>query len=93
VVKLLPEDVEISKTAGARKRKLVADDSGLDWEDLYRTDALADCKVPDLKKFLRSVGEPLSGNKGALALRVTHYLREQLEKQRNVKVAVKKEEK
>ena len=89
VVKLLPEDIEISKTAGARKRKLVADDSGLDWEDLYRTDALADCKVPDLKKYLRSVGEPLSGNKGAVVLRVTHHLREQLEKQRNVKVVVK----
>lgn len=92
VVKLLPEDVEISKTSGARKRKLVADDSGFDWEDLYRTDALADCKVPDLKKYLRSVGEPLSGNKGALILRVTHHLREQLEKQRDGKVAVKKEE-
>jgi hypothetical protein len=94
VVKLLPEDVEVSKTtAGARKRKLVADDSGVDWEDLYRTDALADCKVPDLKKYLRSVGEPLSGNKGAIVLRVAHHLREQLEKQRNVKIAVKKEEK
>jgi hypothetical protein len=91
VVKLLPEDVEISKATGARKRKLLPDDSGLEWEDLYRTDALADCKVPDLKKYLRSVGEPLSGNKGAVVLRVTHHLREQLEKQRNVKVAVKKE--
>jgi hypothetical protein len=82
VVKLLPEDVEISKTAGARKRKLVADDSGVDWEDLCRTDALADCKVPDLKKHLRSVGEPLSGNKGALVLRLAHHLREWCQKGR-----------
>jgi hypothetical protein len=46
-----------------------------------------------LKKHLRSVGELLTRNKGALVLRVAHYLREQLEKQRNGNFGVKKKEK
>jgi ATP-dependent DNA helicase 2 subunit 1 len=73
----LPDDVE--KTKATRKRKLALDDSGLDWEDLYRSDALEDCKIPHLKSYLRSVGEPLSGNKATLVLRVTRHLRQQIE--------------
>jgi hypothetical protein len=88
----LPEDVDKPKTATARKRKLVADDSGLDWEHFYRTDALEDCKVPDLKKYLRSAGEPLSGNKAAIVLRVTQHLRLQLQlEKKQEQVTVKME--
>jgi hypothetical protein len=86
----LPEDVEKQKSSGARKRKLVADDSGLDWEELYRTDALEDCKVPELKKYLRSVGEPVSGNKASLVLRITQHLQQTLER-KTEGVAVKME--
>jgi hypothetical protein len=82
--------VEKQKSSGARKRKLVADDSGLDWEELYRTDALEDCKVPELKKYLRSVGEPVSGNKASLVLRITQHLQQTLER-KTEGVAVKME--
>ena len=90
----LPEESSTLTRTTARKRKLpVADESGLDWEQLYRTDALADCKVPDLKSYLRSVGEPLTGNKGALVIRVTQHLRKRFSSEKNVgAAAIKLEE-
>jgi Ku70/Ku80 beta-barrel domain len=63
---LLPEDVKLAKTSatgGGRKRKIEPDDSGIDWQSLYAENRLSDCKVPDLKKKLRSLGEAVSGIK------------------------------
>jgi hypothetical protein len=54
------------------------DDSGLNWEEMYQNDELDTCRVPDLKKYLRSVGQPLSGNKKDLLLRVKEHIQQQL---------------
>lgn len=79
----LPEDVEISKGSrgvSKRKKELPPDDSGLDWEDLFHSNELDQVKVPQLKSYLRSVGAPLSGNKGVLVERVADYIKEALAK-------------
>lgn len=70
---LLPEDVEKPKAAG-RKRKVVEDDSGIDWIAFYQDDKLESCKTDQLKKYLRSVGELLSGKKNDLVLRVQQHI-------------------
>jgi hypothetical protein len=62
----LPEDIKPAKASRKRKQETVPDDSGIDWEKKYREGELHGCKVPDLKKFLRSVGLPVSGNKGVV---------------------------
>ena len=87
--KWLPEDVEKAKAAG-RKRKIVDDDSGLDWECLYMNDELKSCKVDELKKYIRSKGEGISGKKIDLMFRVTNLIQKGLEKKGGV--AVKMEE-
>lgn len=79
----LPEDIGKKKSAAARKRKVVADDSGINWEELYRSDALEDCTLPDLKKYLRAVGEKLSGKKADIISRVTEHIKVKLEKKQN----------
>lgn len=77
--KLLPQDVEKTKASSGRKRKLVKDDdSGLNWEEMYQNDELDTCRVPELKKYLRSVRQPLSGNKKELLLRVKEHIQQQL---------------
>jgi hypothetical protein len=62
---LLPDDIVAPKKSSteARKRKIEPDDSGIDWYEMYTENAVASCKVPELKKKLRSVGESISGNK------------------------------
>jgi len=63
----LPEDVKPEKAA--KKRKIVSDDSGIDWEDVFTKGTLAQCKNNDLKSKLRSLGEPISGNKSQVSSR------------------------
>jgi len=72
----LPIDIEQPKALSSRKRtrKIVPDDSGIDWIDLHRTDAIELCTVDSLKKYLRSVGLPISGRKDDLVQRVTKSL-------------------
>lgn len=70
---LLPDDVEKLKATG-RKRKVMKDDSGINWIELYHEGELDSCKLPELKKYLRSVGEPLSGKKSDLILRVQTHI-------------------
>ncbi|CAJ1954274.1 unnamed protein product [Cylindrotheca closterium] len=70
---LLPDDAEKPKVAG-RKRKMVEDDSGINWVELYEEGALDSCKLPELKKYLRSIGEKLSGKKSDLVLRVQEHI-------------------
>lgn len=84
--RLLPEDVEKTKAAGGRKRKLEHDDSGLNWQELYGNDELDSCRVPELKMYLRSVGEPLSGNKGDLLLRVKVHIEQNLTATSTIKI-------
>ena len=66
----LPEDVKPEP----KKRKLEPDDSGVDWETFYREGRLSDCKVPELKKKLRSLGEKTGGNKQILIDRLEPLL-------------------
>jgi len=82
----LPEDVEEPKAKTTRKRKFVQDDSGLNWGDLYRSDSIANCKVADLKKYLRSVGESVSGNKTIIVSRAIEHLKMNVGKQTEVGV-------
>lgn len=64
---LLPEEPEPEKKSRKRK-ELVPDTSGVDWETMYSENALDQCKVPQLKSYLKSIGEPLSGNKATVRL-------------------------
>lgn len=83
---LPPDDVEKPKAAG-RKRKVAEDDSGINWIEMYQEGELDSCKVAELKKYLRSVGEPLSGKKSDLVPRVTEHIRKNL-KESTVKMQV-----
>jgi len=76
----LPEDVVAKPKRAVRKRKVVADDTGIDWEELYRSDNLSSCKVDQLKSFLRSRGESATGKKAVLVQAVEECLRTDLEK-------------
>mmetsp|Transcript_25512 Transcript_25512/g.54421 ORF Transcript_25512/g.54421 Transcript_25512/m.54421 type:complete len:533 (+) Transcript_25512:1205-2803(+) len=75
----LPVDVEPPKTTTTsrkRVRTIVPDDSGMDWNELYRTDEIGTCTMDVLKKHLRSVGLPTSGRKSDLVARVTESVEE-----------------
>jgi ATP-dependent DNA helicase 2 subunit 1 len=70
---LLPED-DVPTTSRGRgekgKRKaLEPDTTGIDWEQFYRDGTLSKCKVADLKIFLKSIGEPISGKKADVCCR------------------------
>jgi hypothetical protein len=69
----LPDDVPPVKPI--RKRKIEADDSGVDWQQVYYDGTLSKCKVPELKKKLRSLGESIVGNKSSLIERLEPHLK------------------
>ena len=75
ILSLLPEDVVPTKEG--RKRDLVPDDSGIDWQEKLLSESIDSCTAVDLKKYLRSVGAMVSGRKGELVDRVTDHLRQQ----------------
>ena len=78
-MQLLPED-----PAPVKKRKElvhVPDDSGIDWEDAYSRGQLGSFKIDQLKKYLQSVGEKVTGRKQELIDRMIPFL----EKAVNVK--------
>jgi non-homologous end joining protein Ku len=82
--------------AGARpkpKKILPLDESGIDWEELYMNDDIGSCKVKDLNQYLKSVGEPTSGNKGPKVTRVKNHIEAVLTEraQDKVKTEVKTE--
>ena len=58
---LLPDDVAVEKKRKAKA--LENDDTGIDWIALWREEGLSRCKVPELKMFLGSRGEPKTGRK------------------------------
>lgn len=72
----LPDDMmESREKVGSRKRKVLeADESGCDWVQLYTTNSLPECKVDELKQYLRSVGARVSGKKDELVLRVSQSI-------------------
>lgn len=84
----LPIDIERPKESASRKRirKIVPDDSGIDWIELYRTSEIEACKVDQLKKYLRSAGLPTSGRKGELVDRVMKSLEEKYTGKNDVKI-------
>lgn len=58
---LLPDNAAVEKK---RKAKVLEnDDTGIDWVSLWRNEGLSQCKVPQLKTFLGSRGEPKTGRK------------------------------
>jgi Ku70/Ku80 beta-barrel domain len=70
----LPVNAEKPKGSRKRMKDLVPDSSGLDWDDLLQTGEISTCKIDQLKSYLRSVGETLSGRKDELVSRVTSHL-------------------
>jgi hypothetical protein len=85
-MELLPEDPVVVK--GKKKRELVEDDSGIDWLDAYKEDRLGDFKVADLKKYLKSVGETVSGNKPVLIDRMIPYLKQEADTEPKIKMDI-----
>lgn len=79
----LPKDIknenEETEAKGC-KRKLISDDSGIDWAQLYKTNALSECKVNELKSYLRSVGARVGGRKEDLVLRVSRSIEDREKK-------------
>ena len=76
-INFLPDDpVPVKKK---RERERVPDESGVDWLEAYAEGELDAYKVNELKMFLRSVGEKVSGNKSELIERMKPHL-EQLRK-------------
>ena len=74
-MELLPDDpVPVKKK---RERELVPDDSGVDWQEAYADGQLESCKVDELKKYLRSVGEKTSGKKAELIERMIPHLQKE----------------
>jgi hypothetical protein len=65
-----------------RKRKTLKevpeDKSGIDWLHVFRMDSLTNCKVEDLKSFLKSRGLRCSGRKADLIARVSQSISEQI---------------
>ena len=84
----LPTDIKKSKVSTSRKRtrKIVPDDSGIDWIELHRTDEIGLCTVDSLKKYLRSVGLAISGRKDDLVERVKESLEQNCSRENIVKV-------
>lgn len=77
---LLPADTVKPKTISKkRSRNIVSDDSGIDWKELYNGNEIDTIKVENLKKYLRSVGLPLSGRKEDLVKRVINSLEQLLQ--------------
>lgn len=81
----LPVDAEKPLSSRKRVKQLTPDQSGLDWESLLQSGDISKCKVDQLKSYLRSVGETLSGRKDELVTRVTVNLQRQLPTAKKVK--------
>jgi len=76
---LLPDDIAVKKEAGQKRKKVLpADESGINWESVYWDQAWSDCKVPQLKAYLGSVGLPKTGNKNDLIGRAQKHMESQL---------------
>jgi len=78
----LPEEEIGVKTREPAKRKIsvVEDDSGIDWVHAYETNTLSDYTSYELKKYLRSVGEKISGRKADLVERVEGCVRDDIKR-------------
>jgi Ku70/Ku80 beta-barrel domain len=63
-VQLLPVDDDPTTSRGrnenGKRKALEPDTTGIDWEELYLHGTLSECKVTELKMFLKSIGEPVS---------------------------------
>lgn len=73
----LPEDIVVKKEGKKRKRE--PDTSGCDWVSLYKSSELDDCTVAELKSYLKSSGEKLSGKKADLINRVSESIAARME--------------
>jgi hypothetical protein len=92
IISKLPANVEKTKALRKRTKELVPDTSGLDWEDLLTTGKIKTCKIDELKSYLRSVGESLTGRKDDLLLRVSSHLQSHLQQQSHQQKKIKSEE-
>ena len=69
----LPKEVNREKVL--RKRKLVEDNSGLDWHELHRSNELQTLRVNELQIYCRAHGLKVGGRKSDLMDRVTEHLK------------------
>merc|ERR1719491_96877 len=72
----LPEDRVALKQRKRKAKVEVPDVTGIDWLHCYERDGLSDCKVDELKAYLRSVGEKVGGRKHEIIYRVKQHIEE-----------------
>jgi len=70
----LPEDEVVVKQRKRKAKVEVPDESGINWLNCYERDGLSDCKVDELKAYLRSVGEKVGGRKQEIIHRVKQHI-------------------
>ena len=70
---LLPND-EIVLKSKKRKADLPPDDTGIDWFHEYKSGNLESFKINELKSYLKSFGEKVSGKKADLITRVKSHI-------------------
>ncbi len=75
----IPESKIESKLPTKRKAKLesVPDETGIDWNREYEMDTFHELRVEELKSYLRSYGERVSGRKDELIERIKGHIRGQ----------------
>lgn len=77
VVSLLPEDLKAEKIS--KKRTIIQDDSGFDWETIYLRGDLAKCRNEDLQNKLKSLGAKSGGRKAELVARLLPYFEKEFD--------------
>jgi len=70
----LPEDEVLIKQRKRKAKEEVPDETGIDWLHTYQMDELSDCRVDELKAYLRSVGEKIGGRKQEITHRVKQHI-------------------
>jgi ATP-dependent DNA helicase 2 subunit 1 len=76
---LLPDDEVIVQERKRKAAPIITDYTGIDWFKEYNENALEDLTVDELKAYLRSQGERISGRKTDLIERVRTHLHERIE--------------
>ena len=77
----IPERKIEPKPSTKRKAKVISlsDGKGIDWFQVYKMDTFDELRIQELKAYLRSNGERVSGNKDDLIERIKSHLKDCME--------------
>ena len=77
----IPESKIEPKPSTKRKAKVISlsDGKGIDWFQVYKMDTFDELRIPELKAYLQSNGERVSGNKDDLIERIKSHLKNRME--------------